>query len=208
MFAKIGAGTLLPSDHFKGSSKATVMLLEYGDFECQRCVEAFHTLDGALRWLDDSVCFIFRHCPDIEGHSHAFSAAQAAEAAGSQGKFWEMHDFLFSHSPNLDAPQLIGYARQLGMSLDRFKREMVQHAHAKKVNDDCAAAAEHGVDETPAFFINGNRYRGDWNLDSLLDAIEDAGVNVSEEEQVLETTETRHLINTRGQNNRNIVRLR
>jgi hypothetical protein len=82
--AKIAARSLLPSDHFKGSLKATVMLLEYGDFECHRCVAAFHTLKDALQWLDDSVCFVFRHFPDIERHSHALSAAQAAEAAGCQ----------------------------------------------------------------------------------------------------------------------------
>lgn len=174
--ARIAARSLLPSDHFKGSSKATVMLLEYGDFECHRCVAAFHTLKHALHWLDDSVCFVFRHFPDIEKHSHALSAAHAAEAAASQGKFWEMHDALYTHSPDLDGPKLIAYADQLGMSLDLFKREMLEHTHAEKVNDDCAAAADDGVDETPAFFINGVRYKGDWDLDSLLDAIEDAGV--------------------------------
>ena len=179
--AKIALRSLLPSDHFKGSSKASVMLVEYGDFECHRCVEAFHTLAGALRWLDNSVCFVFRHCPDIERHSHAFSAAQAAEAAGSQGKFWEMHDSLFSHSPNLDDPQLITYAKQLGIRLDLFKREMFEHTHADKVSDDCAVAAEHGVHETPAFFINGVRYTGHWDLDSLLYAIEAAGISVSEQ---------------------------
>lgn len=183
--AKIATRSLLPYDHFKGSSRATVMLLEYGDFECHRCVAAFHTLEYALRWLDDSVCFVFRHCPDTEGHSHAFSAAQAAEAAGSQGKFWEMHDCLFAHSPNLDDPQLIAYADQLGISLDLFKREMLEQTHAAKVNVDCAAAAEDGVDVTPAFFINGVRYKGDWDLDSLLDAIEDAGISDSEQSEEL-----------------------
>ncbi len=169
--------SLLPSDHFRGSSKATVMLLEYGDFECHRCVAAFHTLKAALHWLDDSVCFVFRHFPDSERHSHAFTAAQAAEAAGSQNKFWEMHDCLFSHSPELDDFQLLAYADQLGMSLGLFKREMLEHTHAEKVNEDCAAAAAARVDETPAFFINGVRYKGGWDLDSLLDAIEAAGVS-------------------------------
>jgi len=183
--AKIAARSLLPSDHFRGSSNATVMLLEYGDFECHRCVAAFHTLKDALHWLDDSVCFVFRHFPDIERHSHALSAAQAAEAAGSQGKFWEMHDSLFSNSPNLADPQLIRYAEQLGMTLDLFNREMVEHTHTGKVNDDCTAAAEQGVDETPAFFINGVRYKGDWDLDSLLDAIEDAGVKSETSEEPL-----------------------
>ncbi|HSE24260.1 MAG TPA: thioredoxin domain-containing protein [Pyrinomonadaceae bacterium] len=175
---KVAARSLLPSDHFKGSSKASVMLLEYADFECHRCVALFHTLEDAMHWLDNSVCFVFRHFPDIEGHSHAFSAAQAAEAAAAQGKFWEMHHSLFSHSPNLEDPQLIGYAEQLGMSRDLFKRELLVPTHAKKVNDDCAAAVADGVDETPAFFINGIRYKGPWDLDTLLDAIEDAGVSV------------------------------
>ena len=179
--AKIAACSLLPSDHFKGSSKATVLLLEYGDFECHRCVAAFHTLKFALHWLDNSVCFVFRHFPDIEKHSHAMSAAEAAEAAGSQGRFWEMHDALYSHSPHLDDPQLVAYADQLGMSLDLFTREMLEHTHERKISDDWLAAAEHGVDETPAFFINGVRYRGDWDVDSLLDAIEAAGVTVSEQ---------------------------
>jgi protein-disulfide isomerase len=174
--AKMVARSLVPSDHFKGSSNSTVMLLEYGDFECECCVVAFHTLKDALHWLDNSVCFVFRHFPDIERHSRALTAAQATEAAGSQGKFWEMHDCLFLHSPDLDDPQLIAYADQLGMRLDIFKRDMLEHAHAEKVNDDCAAAVEAGVDETPAFFINGVRYRGDWDLDTLLAAIEDAGV--------------------------------
>jgi protein-disulfide isomerase len=178
--AKMVARSLLPSDHFKGSSNSTVMLLEYGDFECHRCVAAFYTLKDALHWLDNSVCFVFRHFPDIERHSHALSAAQAAEAAGTQGKFWEMHDSLYSHSPDLDDLQLIAYADQLGMRLDLFKREVLEHIHAEKVNGDCAAGAADGVDETPAFFINGVRYKGDWDLDSLLAAIEDAGVNVSE----------------------------
>jgi len=174
--ANMAARSLLPSDHFKGSSTATVMLLEYGDFECHRCVAAFHILKDALHWLDDSVCFVFRHFPDSEIHSHALTAAQAAEAAGSQGKFWEMHDSLFAHSPNLDDPQLLGYAAQLGMRLDRFKRELLEHTHTDKVNHDCTAGAEHGVDETPAFFINGVRYKGHWDVESLLEAIEDAGV--------------------------------
>jgi formate-nitrite transporter family protein len=133
-----------------------------------------------LQWLDDSVCFVFRHFPDIGRHSHALSAAQAAEAAGSQGKFWEMHDSLFSHSPNLDETQLVGYAEQLGMRLDRFKCELLERTHTGKVNDDCTTAAEDGVSDTPAFFINGVRYKGDWDLDSLLEAIEDAGVRVWE----------------------------
>ncbi len=175
---KRAATSLLPYDHFKGDARATVMLLEYGDFECHRCVAAFHTLEYALRWLDNSVCFVFRHCPDTHGHVHAFAAAQAAEAAGSQGKFWQMHDCLFAHSHELDDPKLIAYAEQLGLSLDLFKREMRENAHAGKVNDDCAAAAEVGVNETPAFFINGVRYEGDWDLDSLLGAIEEAGIRV------------------------------
>lgn len=183
--ANIAGRSLLPYDHFKGNSRAAVTLLEYGDFECHRCVAAFHTLDYALHWLDDCVCFVFRHCPNTGRHSHAFSAAQAAEAAGSQGKFWEMHDCLFSHTRELDDQNLIAYADRLGLSLELFKREMLENTHAAKVNDDCVAAVQAGVIETPAFFINGVRYKGEWDLDGLLEAIEDVGVSVTEENEEL-----------------------
>ena len=102
--AKIAARSLLSSDHFKGSSKATVMLLEYGDFECHRCVAAFHTLKDALHWLDNSVCFVFRHFPDIERHLHALSAAQAAEAAGSRVSFGKCMILCFHTAPTSMIP--------------------------------------------------------------------------------------------------------
>jgi predicted DsbA family dithiol-disulfide isomerase len=89
-----------------------------------------------------------------------------------------MHDSLFSYSPDIDDSHLIAYAEQLGISLDVFKRELHDHTYAQKVNDDRAFGIEDGVDETPAFFINGVRYRGDWELDTLLAAVEDAGVRL------------------------------
>ncbi len=162
-------------DHVQGSRDATVTLLEYGDFECAHCARAFPVVKEVTRWLRGALCYVFRHFPAPDKHQSALRAAEATEAAGAQGGFWEMHDLLCERSPALDDARLKGYARELGLNLERFEREMREHIYTKKVREDMASGVASGVTCTPAFFINGVRYSGEVDLDSLLAAIEEAG---------------------------------
>ena len=176
-----GSRLVLPvgaRDHAQGSAAAAVTLLEYGDFECEYCAEAFPVVKEVNRWLRGALRYVFRHFPVAERHPNALRAAEAAEAAGAQGRFWEMHDLLCERSPALDAVHLNDYARELGLDLERFGREMREHTHRGKVREDFTSGVRSGVSGTPAFFINGERYTGASDLDGLLAAIEEAGYRV------------------------------
>jgi protein-disulfide isomerase len=166
-------GTL---DHDQGPTEATVTLLEYGDFECPRCAEAYFLVNEIKRWLRGELRYVFRHFPDVEKHPHALKAAEAAEAAGAQGKFWEMHGLLCERCTAHGDIYLNCYAQELGLDLERFEREMREHTHLGKARKDFESGIASGVTETPTFFINGVRYIGTTDLDSLLAAIEEAGI--------------------------------
>jgi protein-disulfide isomerase len=173
-----GSRLVLPvggRDHAQGSAAAAVTLLEYGDFECEHCAEAFPVVKEVNRWLRGELRYVFRHFPDAGRHPNAVRAAEATEAAGAQGQFWEMHDLLCERSPALSDVHLNGYARELGLDLERFGREMREHTHTGKVREDFTSGVRSGVSGTPAFFINGVRYTGAADLDGLLAAIEEAG---------------------------------
>ena len=162
-------------DRVQGSGEAAVTLLEYGDFACGHCAEAFPVVKEVTRWLRGELRYMFRHFPDERKHPHALRAAEAAEAAGAQGRFWEMHDLLCERSPVLDAVHLERYAQELGLDLERFGREMRAHVYLEKVREDMTSGAESGVTRTPTFFVNGVQHRGEADLDGLLAAIEEAG---------------------------------
>lgn len=173
-----GSRLVLPvggRDHVQGSAAAAVTLLEYGDFECEHCAEAFPVVMEVNRWLRGALRFVFRHFPVSDKHPNALRAAEAAEAAGAQGRFWEMHDLLCERSPALSDAHLNGYVQELGLDLERFVREMREHTHTEKVQEDFTSGVESGVTRTPTFFINGVRYTGAADLDGLLAAIEEAG---------------------------------
>jgi protein-disulfide isomerase len=162
-------------DHVQGSREAVVTLVEYGDFECAHCAAAFPVMMEIKRWLHGALCYVFRHFPVAEKHPNALRAAEAAEAAGAQGRFWEMHDLLCERSPALGDVHLNLYAQELVLGLKRFEREMREHIYMGKVEEDFKSGVASGVTQTPAFFINGVRYKGETDLDSLLGAIEEAG---------------------------------
>ena len=166
-----------PRDHGQGSMEAAVTLLEYGDFECPHCAEAFPVIMEIKRWLRGELRYVFRHFPIADKHPHALEAAEAAEAVGAQGKFWEMHDLLFERSPVVDAIHLELYAQELGLDVGRFAREMRVHAYLEKVREDMTSGAESGVTRTPTFFVNGVQYMGEADLDGLLAAIEEAATS-------------------------------
>ena len=149
-------------DHIAGPANAPVTLVEYGDYECPYCGMAHPVVQNAQRELGNQLRFVFRHFPLAEAHPHARLAAQAAEAAGAQGKFWEMHNALFEHQQALDAEDIIGYAKSLGLDLVRFTQDLKAGTYAKRVRDDFRSGVRSGVNGTPTFFVNGARYDGSW----------------------------------------------
>jgi formate-nitrite transporter family protein len=162
-------------DHVAGSEDAPVTLVEYGDYECPYCGLAYPIVKAAQRELGGRLRFVFRHFPLAEVHPHARHAAQAAEAAAAQGKFWEMHDMIFEHQGALEDTDLVRYAELLELDAERIARELEAGTYAKRVRDDFRSGARSGVNGTPTFFINGERYDGSWaNEEAFIRALHDA----------------------------------
>jgi protein-disulfide isomerase len=159
-------------DHIAGPADATIVIVEYGDFECPFCRQAELVLKALRRELPDALLLAFRHFPMTEVHPHALHAAEAAEAAGAQGKFWQMHDTLFENQDALEDSDLVEYAATVGCDVDRFVREMAEERYATRVRQDFLNGVRSGVNGTPSFFINGLRYDGPRDLHSFLAAIE------------------------------------
>jgi protein-disulfide isomerase len=161
-------------DHIWGPPTAPVTLVEYGDYECPYCAAAHGIVRATQTSLGDELRFVFRHFPMTTVHPHAQPAAEAAEAAGAQGKFWQMHDLLYENQEQLDAPYLLGYAKALGLDVARLSGDLVTHVHAPKVREDFMSGVRSGVNGTPTFYINGVRHDGSWDAVSLLDALRSA----------------------------------
>ena len=159
-------------DHVLGPPNAPIVMVEYGDFECSFCAQAEPVLKALRRSLKTVLLFAFRHFPLAEAHPHALHAAEAAEAAGAQGKFWQMHDYLFAHQEALEDSDLVEGAAAIGWDVDRFIREMAEARYAARVREDFLSGIRSGVNGTPSLFINGLRYDGPRDLESLLAAIE------------------------------------
>jgi protein-disulfide isomerase len=163
-----------PKDHMQGPPDAPVTLVEYGDYECPYCGEAYPVVKALQERLGDQMCFVFRNFPLAQAHPHAEEAAEAAEAAGAQGKFWEMHDLLYENQDALEPEDLVQYARALKLDLPRFVLEMREDVYAERVREEFHSGVRSGVNGTPTFFINGVRHNGPFDLASLLAAIEEA----------------------------------
>jgi protein-disulfide isomerase len=163
-----------PHDHVQGPAKAPVTLVEYGDYECPYCGEAYPVVKALQKRLGDQVRFVFRNFPLAQAHPHAEHAAEAAEAAGAQGKFWEMHDLLYENQDALEDEDMVRYARTLHLDVPRFVKEMETGAYLERVREDFRSGVKSGVNGTPTFFINGVRHDGPFDLASLLVAIEEA----------------------------------
>jgi protein-disulfide isomerase len=163
-----------PRDHMQGPPDAPVTLVEYGDYECPFCGAAYAIVKAIQERLGDQLCFVFRNFPLTEAHPHAEDAAEAAEAAGGQGKFWPMHDMLYENQDALEPEDLVQYARSLRLDLPRFVKELSEHVWAERVREDFRSGVRSGVNGTPTFFINGVRHDGGYDMASLLAAIEEA----------------------------------
>ena len=158
-------------DHVRGSDDAPVTLVEYGDYQCPYCGQAELVIRELLESFGDDLRYVWRQLPLNDVHEHAQVAAEAAEAAASQGAFWEMHDKLLDNQGALRAPDLTRYAEQLGLDVDQFWDEISGRAHAERIADDVGTADASGVAGTPSFFINGKRYAGAYDVDTLTEAV-------------------------------------
>jgi protein-disulfide isomerase len=161
-------------DHVRGPATAPLTLLEYGDYECPYCGAAHPIVKRVERLFEGDLRFAFRHFPLSKIHRHAYQAAEAAEAAGAQGRFWEMHDLLFEHQDRLGTQDLLGYADALDLDLARFARDLETHAHAQRLREDFLSGVRSGVNGTPTFFINEVRHNGGYDLSTLVEALREA----------------------------------
>ena len=161
-------------DHIRGPIDAPVTVVEYGDFECPYCGQAEPIVRELLRDFVD-VRYVWRHLPLTDVHPHAQLAAEAAEAAAEQGAFWEMHDLLLDRQDALELDDLVGYAAELGLDVERFRGDLESHAGASRIAADVDSADLSGVSGTPTFFINGRRHYGAYDIDSLSALVRAAG---------------------------------
>lgn len=158
-------------DHSIGPTHASVTLVEYGDFECPNCKQAAPVIKLLLERFTGRIRFIFRDFPLEEVHPHALQAAEAAECAGSQGKFWPMHDLLFDNQAHLKPHQLRGYAERLQLDVARYDLEMDDHVYLQRVREHMRSGRDSGVRSTPTFFLNGRIQDVSFGLSVLFDAV-------------------------------------
>ena len=151
------------ADHVAGPDDAALTLVEYGDYECPYCGMAYPIVKAAQRALGSGMRFVFRNFPLAEAHPHARQAANAAEAAAVQGKFWPMHDTLFEHQDALEDADLVRYAQTLELDAERIARELKAGTYMKRVRDDFRSGVRSGVNGTPTLFVNGERFDEPWN---------------------------------------------
>jgi protein-disulfide isomerase len=161
-------------DHVQGAADSPLTLVEYGDFECPHCAKAHPAVQEIQRRLGPELRFVFRNFPLGRLHPHAQQAAEAAESAGAQGRFWEMHDRLFESLFALETADLVGYARDLGLDVARFEAELAQGTYRALVRESFLSGARSGVNGTPTFYINGARYNGEPTVEGLLEGLEQA----------------------------------
>jgi protein-disulfide isomerase len=160
-----------PLDHVVGPAHGALVVVEYGDFECPSCAQAYPAVKILMERFEHRFRFVYRHFPLTEVHPHAQLAAEAAEAAGAQGRFWEMHDRLFEHQRHQTAPDLLQHAQALALDTARFEAELADHVHLQRVQEHIASGVASRVRSTPGFFVGGVRVDTSFGLQSLADAI-------------------------------------
>jgi len=165
-----------PQDHLIGPTNAPVTLVEYGDFECPYCGQAHYILQEILEKMGSELLFVFRHFPLTQVHPHAEAAALAAEAAGVQGRFWEMHDALFENQRALEDLEILDYADSFDLDLGQFEEDMRKARHLPRIKEDFMSGVRSGVNGTPTFFINGVRHDGSYDFPVLTRALRDAAM--------------------------------
>ena len=170
-------------DHLIGNNPAApIELVEYGDYECPYCGRAYPVVKDIKQQLGGDIKFVFRNFPLSKIHPNSFSAAVATEAAGLQGKFWEMHDMAFENQKTLEEASILLFAEKLNLDMERFKNDLQEKMLADKVDQDFESGIRSGVNRTPTFFINGKKYEGEWGDDQLLQHLKNILVGVSSSE--------------------------
>ncbi len=162
-------------DYRQGSPTSPITLVEYGNYECSQCQNAHFEVQDIQRWLDRYLRFVYRNFAFVSLYPDECTA-QAVHAAGAQGKFWQMHNYLFEIPGEHNLDYLRQGAIQLGLDLQQFEFAIAERVYASHIREDWKSGIDSGVEQTPTFFINGIRHHGFWDLDSLMEAIEQAGL--------------------------------
>ena len=158
-------------DHIQGPVDAPMTLLEYGDYECPYCGDAYPVVKAVQKRLGNRLCFAFRNFPLVNSHPHAEHAAEAAEAGAAQGKFWEMYELLYENQEALEDEDLAQYAATLGLDADRLRKEVLAGAHIERIREDVQSGEQNQVNGTPTFFVNGVIYEGEPEVEALIEAL-------------------------------------
>ena len=159
-------------DHVAGSADAPLTLVEYGDYQCPYCGAAYPVVKRLQRVLGNKMRFVFRNLPLTQAHPYALIAAEAAEAAALQGKFWEMHDLIYEQQALLKPDIIPLWAEKIGLNLERLSDDIAQGIPEKRIREDRRSGIRSGVNGTPTFFVNGARYDGRPDYNSMLEALE------------------------------------
>lgn len=176
MQSEVESAILVPpigeyDDHILGPKVAKASLLEYGDYQCPFCGAAYPIIKEIQRSLSKDLQFAFRNFPLASIHHYAEQAAEAAEAAGAQGKFWQMHDLLYENQARQDMDALLAYGAMIGLEMEVYSEALVSRKFREKVRKDFMTGIESGVNGTPTFFINGIRYNGPVEQGAMVSAI-------------------------------------
>ena len=161
-------------DHIQGDVNASCTLVEYGDYECPHCRAAHPVIKRVERHFGKRLCFVFRNFPLTQIHANAQSAAETAEFAASEGKFWQMHDLLFENQDRLGEDLYAELSTQLGLDAAKLKESLENGTYTGRVRSDFTGGVRSGVNGTPTFFVNGQRHNGPADFDHLVEAIEAA----------------------------------
>lgn len=160
------------NDHLYGLPNAPLELVEYGDYECPFCGRAYPIVKSIQEKLGEDLKFVFRNFPLRKIHPNAYPAAVATEAAALQDKFWEMHDIIFENQRTLGPGYILGFARELGLDMERFQKDIADESLYLKARRDFESGMKSGVNRTPTFFVNGKKFNGDWSGNELLGYLE------------------------------------
>jgi protein-disulfide isomerase len=160
------------NDHVRGPYNASVELVEYGDYQCPHCGAAYPVIKAIEKAYGGNLKFVFRNFPLSEAHPYAEFAAITAEAAGRQEKYWQMHDMIYEHQPELSVEALFDFAQELKLNMKKFEMDIEDREIAEKVEADFESGVRSGVNGTPSFFINGLKYNGFYDFESIAGTIE------------------------------------